>query len=221
VYDEFVNRVVDKVRALRQGPPAGAGSVDVGSLAFPPQVGVVEQHVRDAVVKGAEVLVGGSRGSHNGGYWFEPTVLTDVTHDMECMREETFGPTLPIMRVRDVEDAIRLANDSPYGLSAAVFSRDIHRAEAVARRLEAGTVTINDALVNYTALELPMGGGKPSSGIGRRHGAEGIRKYCAQQSLLISRFHLRHDIHTHPYSARKTRMLGWLLRLVYGRARRR
>ena len=96
------------------------------------------------------------------------------------MREETFGPTLPIMSVLDAEEAVRLANDSQYGLSAAVFSRDLKRAEMLARRIRAGAVTINDALINYTALELPMGGATPESGIGHRHGADGIRKYCRQ-----------------------------------------
>ena len=93
-------------------------------------------------------------------------------------------------------------------------SRDLSRAEAVARRLEAGAVTVNDALVNYTALELPMGGAKPSSGLGHRHGPGGIKKYCRQQSLLISRFHLKHDLHMHPYTARRTQLLTRLLRVL-------
>jgi acyl-CoA reductase-like NAD-dependent aldehyde dehydrogenase len=111
------------------------------------------------------------------------------------------------MKVADSEEAIRLANDSEYGLCAAVFSRDTAQGEAVARRVDAGAVTVNDALVNYTALELPMGGAKPGSGVSYRHGPGGIRKYCRQQSLLISRLHLSHDLHTHPYRASKTRPL--------------
>lgn len=213
VYDEFVERVTKKVAALRQGVPAGPGSIDVGSLTFPPQVDIVERHVDDAVARGARVLTGGRRPA-KAGYWYEPTVLVDVTHDMAIMREETFGPTLPIMQVADAEEAIRLANDSAYGLSASVFGRDLARAEAVARRLEAGAVTVNDAVVNYTALELPMGGAKPESGIGRRHGKDGITKYCRQQSLLISRWHLREDVHTHPYRRRRTRMLKRMLGLL-------
>ena len=118
------------------------------------------------------------------------------------------------MKVADAEEAIRLANDSEYGLCAAVFSRDLARAEAVARRVNAGAVTVNDALVNYTALELPMGGATPSSGVGYRHGPGGIRKYCRQQSLLISRLNPRRDPHMHPYTAWRSRLFGWLLRLV-------
>jgi len=220
VYDEFVALVTEKARAIRQGVPDGPGSVDIGSLTFPPQVETVAQHVDDATAHGARVLTGGQRGQRDG-YWYEPTVLVDVDHEMACMREETFGPTLPIMKVTDVDEAVRLANDSPYGLSAAVFSRDTDRALEVARRLEAGACTINDALLNYTALELPMGGAKPGSGIGYRHGPGGIRKFCRQQSVLVSRMHLRRDVHMYPYSPRRTKLLARAFRLLYGRGDRR
>jgi acyl-CoA reductase-like NAD-dependent aldehyde dehydrogenase len=220
VHDEFVAKVTEKARALRNDRPAGPGSTDVGAMTFPPQVEIVERHVRDAVEKGAQVVVGGSRG-HDGqrGHWYEPTVLVGVDHTMDCMREETFGPTLPIMKVADAEEAIRLANDSPYGLGASVFSKDAARGEAVARRIEAGAVCVNDSNVNYTALELPMGGVK-ASGLGSRHGAGGIRKYTKQQALLISRLHPRKDIHMYPYSAKMTARLGKLIRFLYGRRKR-
>jgi acyl-CoA reductase-like NAD-dependent aldehyde dehydrogenase len=220
VYDEFVAKVTEKARALRNGRSTGPGTADVGSVTFPGQVEIVERHVRDAVDKGARVVVGGERGHDGqGGYWFEPTVLVDVDHTMECMREETFGPTLPIMKVADAEEAIRLANDSPYGLGGAVFSKDVTRGEAVARRIEAGAVCVNDSNVNYTALELPMGGTK-ASGLGSRHGADGIRKYTRQQALLISRLHPKRDLHMYPYSARMTGVLGKLVRVLYGRGTR-
>jgi acyl-CoA reductase-like NAD-dependent aldehyde dehydrogenase len=220
VYDEFVAKVTEKARALRNDRSTGPGTADVGSMTFPPQVDIVERHVRDAVEKGARVVVGGERGHEGqGGHWFEPTVLVDVDHTMECMREETFGPTLPIMKVADAEEAIRLANDSPYGLGGSVFSKDVARGEAVARRIEAGAVCVNDSNVNYTALELPMGGAK-ASGLGSRHGADGIRKYTQQQALLISRLHPRRDLHMYPYSARMTGVLGKLVRVLYGRGKR-
>jgi acyl-CoA reductase-like NAD-dependent aldehyde dehydrogenase len=220
VHDAFVAKVTAKARALRNDRPAGPGTTEVGSMTFPPQVDVVERHVEDARDKGAQVVVGGQRG-HAGeaGYWYEPTVLVGVDHTMDCMREETFGPTLPIMKVADAEEAIRLANDSPYGLGASVFCKDAARGEAVARRIDAGAVCVNDALVNYSALELPMGGVK-SSGLGSRHGAGGIRKYTRQQSLLISRLHPRKDIHMYPYSTRMTAVLGTLVRVLYGRGKR-
>jgi acyl-CoA reductase-like NAD-dependent aldehyde dehydrogenase len=220
VYDEFVAKVTEKAGALRNARSTGPGTADVGSMTFPPQVDIVERQVQDARDKGAEVLVGGHRG-HDGesGYWYEPTVLVGVDHTMEVMREETFGPALPIMKVADAEEAIRLANDSPYGLGASVFSKDAARGEAVARRIEAGAVCVNDALVNYSALELPMGGVK-ASGIGFRHGAGGIRKFTQQQALLISRLHPRRDIHMYPYTAKMTARLGKLVRFLYGRGKR-
>ncbi|MCR1785131.1 aldehyde dehydrogenase family protein [Nocardioides carbamazepini] len=218
VYDRFVELVTAKVAALRQGVPAGPGSVDVGSLTFPPQVDVVDRHVSEALAAGARALVGGQRPERRG-HWYPPTVLVDVDHDMAIMREETFGPTLPIMKVPDADEAVRLANDSDYGLCASVFGGDLERAEQVARRIDAGAVAVNDAVVNYTALELPMGGAKPASGVGRRHGREGITKYCRQQSLLISRWHLRHDVHTYPYRPGRSRLLARVL-AVLNRGRR-
>jgi acyl-CoA reductase-like NAD-dependent aldehyde dehydrogenase len=220
VYDQFVSKVVEKVRALRQGnPDGGAGSVEVGSMTFPPQLDIVEDHVRDAIDKGARALVGGHRGT-GPGYYFEPTILVDVDHTMKCMTEETFGPTLPIMKVKDVEEAVRLANDSPYGLSASVFTKDTEKGEAVARRIDSGAVCVNDAVINYVALELPMGGAK-ASGLGSRHGAGGIRKYCSQQSILITpRLALKRDIHMFPYKKKTTQRLGKALRLLYGRGKR-
>jgi acyl-CoA reductase-like NAD-dependent aldehyde dehydrogenase len=216
VHDEFTRLVVERARALRQGDPSrGPGTVDVGAMTTPAQLDVVEEHVRDAVAGGASVLTGGTR----TGPYFAPTVLTGVDHSMRAMREETFGPTLPIMRVRDEEEAIRLANDSDYGLAASVFTGDPRRGERIARRLQAGAVTVNDALINYQALELPMGGWK-ASGLGARHGPGGIRKFCAEQAILVSRLHLRRDIHMHPYQARRTRALLGALRLFYGRGLR-
>jgi acyl-CoA reductase-like NAD-dependent aldehyde dehydrogenase len=219
VYDDFVAKVTEKARAIRQGDPSGGpGTVEVGAMTFPKQVDIVEDHVNDAVEKGAKVLVGGKRREGRGRF-FEPTVLVDVDHSMKAMTEETFGPTLPIMKVADAEEAIRLANDSPYGLGASVFTKDVARGEQVARRVEAGSVDVNDAMVNYSALELPMGGWK-SSGLGTRHGAAGIRKYTKQQALLVSRFHPKRDLHMFPYKARTTNAVMRALKLLYGRGKR-
>jgi acyl-CoA reductase-like NAD-dependent aldehyde dehydrogenase len=216
VYDEFVRLVTDRVRGLRQGVPGGPGSTDLGAVINPPQSDIVERHFKDAVEHGARVLAGGGRRDDNGHY-FEPTVLVDVDHSMACMREETFGPTLPIMKVRDAEEAVRLANDSPYGLQASVWTKDAAKGERLARRIEAGAVTVNDAQVNYVALELPMGGWK-ESGLGTRHGADGIRKYTKKQSVLVTSFApMKKDLHMMPYTPRRTRFLSRLLKLVYGR----
>jgi len=219
VYDEFVRRVVEKVSRLRQGPPGDSGSVDLGAVIFPPQLEIVDGHVRDAVAKGARVLTGGHPRLTDGGRFYEPTVLVDVDHTMDCMREETFGPTLPIMRVADVEEGIALANDSPYGLQASVWTRDRERGVELARRLEAGAVCVNDAQVNYLALNLPMGGWK-ASGIGTRHGAGGIRKYCRSQSLLVTALAPKRELFMYPYRPIRTRLMGIVYRLLYGRGRR-
>src|SRR5271165_6915547 len=219
VYDDFVAKVSEKVGALRVGRPEGPGSVEVGAITFPPQLDTIKDHVADALAKGARVLAGGSTVA-GAGRFFEPTVLIDVDHSMKCMTEETFGPTLPIMKVSDAEEAVRLANDSEYGLGASVFSRDTHHGEEIARRLEVGAANVNDAMINYTVLELPMGGAK-ASGLGSRHGAGGIRKYCSQQALVITpRLALKREPHMYPYKARNSKMLAGLFKFLYGRGKR-
>ena len=218
VYDEFVSLVTKKVGELRQGAPRGPGSVDLGAVIHPPQSDIVEAHVRDAVDKGARVVAGGKRSDGNG-HFYEPTLMLDVDHTMTAMTEETFGPTLPIMKVADAEEGVRLSNDSPYGLAASVWTKDAAKGERVARQIEAGAVTVNDAQINYVALELPMGGWK-SSGMGSRHGGDGIRKYTKKQAIVVTRFAPKRDLHMLPYSAKRTKLLGRALKLVYGRGKR-
>jgi acyl-CoA reductase-like NAD-dependent aldehyde dehydrogenase len=218
VYDEFVQLVTEKVGKLRQGVPAGPGSVEVGAVTSPPQADVVEAHVRDAVAKGARVAVGG-RIKRGAGQFFEPTVLVDVDHSMQCMTEETFGPTLPIMKVKDAEEAIQLANDSEYGLQASVWTRDTLRGESVASRIESGVANVNEHAVNYFALEVPMGGWK-DSGLGSRHGADGIRKYTRKQVSVVSRLGVKRELFMYPYTKRGARLLATGLKLLYGRGKR-
>ena len=183
VYDAFVDAVVKDVQNLKMG--AGDG-FDFGSLIDDSQVAVVERHVADALAKGGRARTGGKRPSGPGSF-YEPTVLVDVDHSMDCMMEETFGPTLPIMKVSSVAEAVRLANDSPYGLSAAVFSRDIERAKDVALQLDCGAVNVNDVISNLMCTTAPMGGWK-TSGIGARFGgADGIRKFCKQETVVVPR----------------------------------
>jgi acyl-CoA reductase-like NAD-dependent aldehyde dehydrogenase len=219
VYDEFVGKVVEKTRALRQGVPGVAGSVDVGAVTFGPQLDKVQSHVRDAVEKGAKVLVGGKPGPGPGRF-FEPTVLTDVDHSMEIMTEETFGPTLPVMKVSDEEEAVRLANDSRYGLNSSVWTRDRAKGERIARRIEAGSTCVNDCVVNYVAQELPFGGVR-ESGIGVRHSAAGIQKYCKTHSILVTRLAPKRELYYFPYSPRGSKLLERLMVLLYGRRKTR
>jgi acyl-CoA reductase-like NAD-dependent aldehyde dehydrogenase len=195
-YDEFVGLVADRTRALRVGADADAHACDVGPLVTSSQVEIVERHVEQALSSGAKALVGGSRGAGN---YFEPTVLVDVDHSMDCIREETFGPTLPVMKVADADEAVRLANDSAYGLSAVVFSRDAERAESVARRLEVGAVNINDVFANLFTAPLPMSGWK-QSGIGARMGDHGLLKFCRTQAIVSARVTPKRELQWYPYT---------------------
>jgi acyl-CoA reductase-like NAD-dependent aldehyde dehydrogenase len=218
VYDRFVDAVTEKVRALRQGAPDGPGSVDVGAVTFGPQLEIVATHVDQARAAGARVTAGGHRRA-GAGRFFEPTVLADADHTMSAMTEETFGPTLPIMKVADAEEAIRMANDSVYGLGASVWTKNAARGQQIAARLESGYACVNDINVNYFAYELPMGGWK-ESGLGVRHGAAGIRKYTRQQAILVTRLQMKREMHYFPYRAGTTRLLGRLVKLLYGRGSR-
>ncbi|HLR98151.1 aldehyde dehydrogenase family protein [Mycolicibacillus parakoreensis] len=183
VYDRFVEAVLRDVKELQVG--AGEGK-HFGALINDDQLAITERHVRDALAAGARALTGGKR-TEGPGSFYPPTVLVDVDHSMACMTEETFGPTLPIMKVATVEEAIRLANASTYGLSASVFSGDTARARDVALQLECGAVNINDVITNLMCTTAPMGGWK-TSGIGARFGgADGIRKFCRQETVVTPR----------------------------------
>jgi|RhiMetdeSRZDD1v2_1073273.scaffolds.fasta_scaffold31075_6 acyl-CoA reductase-like NAD-dependent aldehyde dehydrogenase len=219
VYDQFVESVVEKVSRLRQGAPGQPGTVDVGAMTFPPQIEIVDRHVRDAVDRGAQVLVGGKR-AEGPGRFYEPTVLTGVDHTMEVMRDETFGPVLPIMKVRDSEEAVRLANDTRYGLNSSVFTKDLEKGERIARRLGAGNACVNDALMNYLAQEAPFGGTN-ESGLGVRHGPQGIRKYASQQTIMVTRFGPKHEPTMFPNKRITSKIFERLMVLMWGRRKRR
>lgn len=210
VYDQFVDKVVDGASKIRQG--TGPES-DIGSMTFPKQVDIVEGHVNEAVDRGAKALVGGKR-LDRPGLWFEPTVLVDVDHDMAVMRDETFGPVLPIMKFGDDDEAIRLANDSPYGLNSSVWTKDPERGELLASRVEAGNVCINDTMVSYAVTALPFGGVK-DSGIGRVHGDDALRRFSIVKSVLVDRAGLKREPYWYPVPKRLAGMGLRILRLRY------
>jgi len=187
VADRFEELLAERVASLRQAAPdaAGGGAHDLGSVTFPRQLEVVERHVADAVAKGARVLTGGARRADLPGLFFRPTVLAGATPEMAVMREETFGPLVPVMRVADAAEALRLANDTHLGLNATVFGRP-DEAFAFARRLESGQAIVNDALVNYFVVESPLGGWK-ESGLGVRHGVEGLRQWSRIEAITVRR----------------------------------
>ncbi len=201
----FIARVVELTKELRQGPEA-EGDVDVGAITFPPQLDIIERHVKDATEKGAKAVTGGRRNPHYPGYFYEPTVLVDVNHTMDIMREETFGPVLPIQVVRDESEALQLANDTRYGLNANVWTRDRHKGKEIANQLNSGSVVIDDCMVTYSIAESPFGGVN-ESGIGRVNGEIGLKSYCHVQSVTVSRFATKREYIWYPYSARKRRVI--------------
>jgi acyl-CoA reductase-like NAD-dependent aldehyde dehydrogenase len=185
VYDRFVEKLTAKVASLRQGHDGRGFDFDIGAMANAAQRDLVARHVDDAVAKGARVLTGGK--PTGSGTFFEPTVLVDVDHTMACIREETFGPTLPVIKVADEAEAIRLANDSDFALSASVWTNDVDRGLRVARQIEAGAVNVNDVMANAFCVAVPMGGWK-DSGVGARFGGSaGILKYCRHQAITAPR----------------------------------
>jgi acyl-CoA reductase-like NAD-dependent aldehyde dehydrogenase len=217
VYDKFVAAVVRDVEALQLGTGEGK---HFGALISDQQLAITERHVKEAVAAGARALTGGERAPGTGSF-YPPTVLVGVDHSMACMTEETFGPTLPIMKVASVDEAIRLANDSPYGLSASVFSRDISRAKDIAVQLDCGAVNINDVISNLMCTTAPMGGWK-TSGIGARFGGvDGIRKFCRQEAIVAPRTNVgAGGKYYHKTLKALARMNGLMTRMALARPRR-
>lgn len=226
VAPEFERRLTARVLALRQEAPSVDGSEhDLGAVTFQRQVEIVERQVADALARGAKLLAGGRRRSGLAGNWYEPTLLGDATPAMDVVREETFGPLVGVVRVRDVEEAVRLANDSPLGLNATVFGPE-GKARAVAARIESGNVIVNDVLVNYFVVEAPLGGQK-ASGLGVRHGIEGMRQWTRTTAVTttfrplapLSRFLEKHL--AFPYDRRVLRLMRRATRILYGTGWRR
>ncbi|MDX2077383.1 MAG: succinic semialdehyde dehydrogenase [bacterium] len=183
IYDAYVKRVVDYAQSMTIG--AGDGlDVDMGSMTNERELLRVEAHIQDALDKGAELIYGGKRRPDLGPLFIEPAILTHVDHSMKVMQEETFGPIIPIMKISNEQEAVRLANDSEYGLGACIYTRDLARGERLALQIEAGAVAINRNSAGIAAsASLPWGGEK-ASGIGRRGGPEGLYRFTKPQSIF-------------------------------------
>ncbi|HYJ87245.1 MAG TPA: succinic semialdehyde dehydrogenase [Pyrinomonadaceae bacterium] len=192
VADAFIERVVEQTKNLKQGLGSDA-AVDVGAMTNARQLQIVEEHVNEAVRRGARVLTGGKRAADLGGFFYQPTVLVDVDHHMLVMREETFGPILPVMTFKTEDEALRLANDSPYGLTASVWTRNIGKGRRIAERIEAGTVMVNEVVYTHGIAQTPWGGVK-DSGYGRTHGRMGLLELVTPQHVHVNRLSFLPDL---------------------------
>jgi acyl-CoA reductase-like NAD-dependent aldehyde dehydrogenase len=213
IYGPFLEACVRKTKQLRVGQGTDP-ETDVGPMIHERQLRLVEQHVEDAVAKGARVLTGGKRLAELGRNFYAPTVLADVTHDMRIMREETFGPVLPVMPFTTEDEAVCLANDSEYGLSASVWTRNLARGKALADRIAAGTVLINDAVSCFGISEAPHGGVK-SSGIGRTHGRFGLEEMVRTKFVNSDRLPRMKKIWWYRYDETFTRQIEAFLDMQF------
>ena len=213
IHDSLVDRVKALTEELRQGDPVSE-TVDVGAIIFAKQIEVANGHIADAVQKGARVVTGGKR-RPGPGMFFEPTVLAGCDHSMTVMKEEIFGPIVPIQKIASEDEGVRLANDSHLGLNAYVFSKDRRKAERLAERIEAGSVVVNDVLLNYGAVEAPFGGVK-QSGFGRVHGDDALRDMAEVRHVFSGKLpEATRDPLWFPYSSKVYRWQLRLLRTLY------
>lgn len=214
IADELTQRMVELTKSLRVGDPSG-DSVDVGAIIFPKQIEIAEAHIADAVAKGAKVLAGGKR-IPSIGQFFEPTLLADCNHGMTVMTEEIFGPVIPIMKVDSDEEALRLANDSHLGLNAYVFTKDRDYGERIAKRVEAGSVLVNDVVTNGGCPETPFGGIK-QSGFGRVMGDDSLRDMCDVRHVNVDRVSMgSNNPLWFPYSERGLNLARKATKLLFG-----
>jgi len=213
IAERFIAAVVDEVKKLRIGAPSGC-STDIGPLTNENQLNIVSDHVADAVAKGARVLTGGRRREDLGGYFFEPTVLVDVNSSMKVMTDETFGPVLPIKIVKDEVEAISEANRTRYGLLASVWTSDNERGRRIARRIEAGTVVINDALYTHGAAQTPWFGVK-ESGLGVTHGSQGLFEFVRMKHVNWDLLPIKSDWWWFPYTERWQKRFKTLMKVLY------
>ncbi|MGG4496111.1 aldehyde dehydrogenase family protein [Brevibacillus reuszeri] len=214
VYPEFLRLVTEKAVALRQGDPLEA---EIGSMTSHQQLGIIHSHLEEALANGAKAVIGGQVSLDS--MYIAPTILTDVTSDMKIMQEETFGPILPIMTFSSEEEVIRLANSSPYGLNASVWSKDKTKAKRVAEQLESGNVCINDVIISYANPNLPFGGVK-QSGIGRYRGPSGLHAFTHSISVIHDPGTRKREVNWYPYTKDQELMFVGLTNFLFGKKRK-
>lgn len=202
VHDRFVTLLREEIAKVKVGGPDE--HADMGPMTFKKQRDTVERHIEDALSRGARVLFGGKR-IERPGQFFAPTLITEVRPEMAIYKEETFGPVIPVIKVRDVDEAVRLANEHEYGLLGSVWTKDTKKGLAIASRLECGQVVVNDVVVSVGNPALPFGGVK-SSGFGRYHGPEGLLAFSHQRAIMVDRGLLKSEPFWFPYSGKYSAM---------------
>ncbi len=215
VYDEFVYEISKIAGQLRQGVPARGGNVDVGAIATPQQVQIIDRLVKDALSKGATAVVGGKINNIGNGNFYPPTILTDLTDDMDIVSTEVFGPIMLIMKVKGEAEAIEVANSLDLGLQSSVITQDKERGERIASQLEAGGTCINDFGLCYLNQNLPFGGVK-HSGYGNMNGREGLRAYTNHKAVLSDRFSFEIPPVLFPVGANDYETAKSTVRMLYG-----
>lgn len=212
VYDRFIEKILAETRKLSMGHSQSLDSpYHCGPLTDPRQLQVIQEHLQDALDKGARVLLGG----RHERLYFEPTLLTEVDHSMLVMQEETFGPILPVIKVKDEAQAVRLTNDSQYGLSAYIWTSDLKRARRLAAGIKTGSVVVNDTMVQFGAPMLPFGGTK-ASGFGRIHGKAGLLVFTQAFAYVEGRPPRPYDLATIVRSPGRYKLFAVLIGLIFG-----
>ena len=215
VAEAFIVEVVKETKRLRQGLGTDEAA-DIGSMTSERQLLLVQRHVDEAIDKGATALTGGDRLAESAAPFFAPTVLVNVNHQMDVMRDETFGPVLPIMTFKTDEEAVRLANDSPYGLTASVWTGNITRGRRLAERIDAGTVMVNEVLYTHGIASTPWGGVK-QSGLGRTHGRAGLLELVSARHIHVNRLSFIPDLWWFNYTPEAGRLFrGFARRFASG-----
>jgi acyl-CoA reductase-like NAD-dependent aldehyde dehydrogenase len=212
VYDEFLEKVLDKGKNLRQGHDYGWDE-DIGAVFWDRQMAIIEAHVEDARAKGANILMGGRRNPDLKGLYYEPTVMTEVSNDMDIMILETFGPILCIQKVGSEAEAIALANDSEFGLNGNVWTQDKEKGYQLAASIDTGACSVNDMAVSYGIPAAPFGGRK-NSGVGQVNGKKGLRGYCHEMPIVIDRFGGKMQ-NAYPYSAASAESMQKLMDFLW------
>lgn len=219
VYDEFVKKVTERAKAIRQGQRHGVNE-DLGAVFWDRQLTIMEQHVEDAKKRGAKILTGGQRNAQEKGLYYEATVMVDVQEDWDVMKLESFGPILPIVKVKDIEEAIAKANDSPYGLHGSVWTRNKEKGFAIAKRIETGSMAINDIHMMYGVACAPFGGVK-ESGLGSVNGRYGLRGYTHAMPIVYGPGFMfnayQGEQNGYPHDQKKLDQMKWIMNFLWKR----